>query len=218
MPWPDTSSSTVATALHPRLAFLRQSARHPLPFTLLFSISASHYSPIAIAVARTLLTEIQSSTHRHLRCELFAVVWVRCWFGAWGDAVAGGSGGLLAGPDRPRPVRVLLGQGESPGWWAGSLAERTGLTGVAEDEAVQRLFAGQDPLTGEQRVAPLWRTDTGPSWMLLRCGPPCGSSRPPRGLRSASWQQASACGTNCSAFPVAGRSRRCWWNGCAGRS
>jgi conjugative relaxase-like TrwC/TraI family protein len=52
------------------------------------------------------------------------------------------------------------GKGESPGWWAGSLAERTGLTGVADDEAVQRLFAGQDPLTGEQRVAPLWRTDT----------------------------------------------------------
>jgi TrwC relaxase len=51
------------------------------------------------------------------------------------------------------------GKGESPGWWVGSLAERTGLTGVAEDEAVHRLFAGQDPLTGEQRVAPLWRTD-----------------------------------------------------------
>jgi conjugative relaxase-like TrwC/TraI family protein len=51
------------------------------------------------------------------------------------------------------------GKGESPGWWAGSLAEQTGLQGVAEDEAVRRLFAGQDPLTGEQRVAPLWRTD-----------------------------------------------------------
>jgi conjugative relaxase-like TrwC/TraI family protein len=51
------------------------------------------------------------------------------------------------------------GKAESPGWWAGSLAERTGLTGVVEDEAVQRLFAGQDPQTGEQRVVPLWRTD-----------------------------------------------------------
>ena len=51
------------------------------------------------------------------------------------------------------------GKGESAGWWTGSLAEQVGLTGVAEDEAVQRLFAGQDPLTGEQRVAPLWRTD-----------------------------------------------------------
>ena len=51
------------------------------------------------------------------------------------------------------------GKGESPGWWTGSLAEQAGLTGVAEDEAVHRLFAGQDPLTGEQRVVPLWRTD-----------------------------------------------------------
>jgi TrwC relaxase len=51
------------------------------------------------------------------------------------------------------------GKGESPGWWAGSLAERTGLNGVAEDEAVQQLFAGQDPLSGEQRVVPLWRAD-----------------------------------------------------------
>jgi conjugative relaxase-like TrwC/TraI family protein len=51
------------------------------------------------------------------------------------------------------------GKGESPGWWAGSLAERVGLEGVAEEAAVRRLFAGQDPLTGEQRVAPLWRID-----------------------------------------------------------
>jgi conjugative relaxase-like TrwC/TraI family protein len=51
------------------------------------------------------------------------------------------------------------GKGESPGWWAGSLAERSGLEGVASEEAVQRLFAGQDPLTGEQRVAPVWRAD-----------------------------------------------------------
>jgi TrwC relaxase len=51
------------------------------------------------------------------------------------------------------------GKGESPGWWAGSLAARTGLTGVAEEAAVRRLFAGQDPQTGEQRILPLWRTD-----------------------------------------------------------
>jgi conjugative relaxase-like TrwC/TraI family protein len=51
------------------------------------------------------------------------------------------------------------GKGESPGWWAGSLAERAGLEGVAGEEAVQRLFAGQDPVTGEQRVAPVWRSD-----------------------------------------------------------
>jgi conjugative relaxase-like TrwC/TraI family protein len=51
------------------------------------------------------------------------------------------------------------GKGESPGWWAGSLAERAGLEGVAGEEAVHRLFAGQDPVTGEQRVAPVWRSD-----------------------------------------------------------
>jgi conjugative relaxase-like TrwC/TraI family protein len=51
------------------------------------------------------------------------------------------------------------GKGESPGWWLGSLAERAGLQGEASEEAVHRLFAGQDPLTGEQRVAPVWRSD-----------------------------------------------------------
>ena len=51
------------------------------------------------------------------------------------------------------------GKGESPDWWVGSLAERVGLEGVAEEAAVRRLFAGQDPMTGEQRVAPLWRAD-----------------------------------------------------------
>jgi hypothetical protein len=51
------------------------------------------------------------------------------------------------------------GKGESPGWWAGSLAERVGLQGVAEEATVRRLFAGQDPLSGRQRVPPLWRTD-----------------------------------------------------------
>ena len=51
------------------------------------------------------------------------------------------------------------GKGESPGWWVGSQAESIGLEGVAEEAAVRRLFAGQDPLSGRQRVAPLWRTD-----------------------------------------------------------
>jgi hypothetical protein len=50
------------------------------------------------------------------------------------------------------------GNGESPGWWVGALAERVGLEGVAK-EAARRLFAGQDPLTGEQRVLPLRRAD-----------------------------------------------------------
>ena len=78
------------------------------------------------------------------------------------------------------------GMGESPGWWTGALAEQTGLTGVAEDEAVQRLFAGQDPLNGEQRVVPLWRTD---SRSKLDAGPLQAALREfaaARGLRSAS--------------------------------
>jgi conjugative relaxase-like TrwC/TraI family protein len=51
------------------------------------------------------------------------------------------------------------GKGESPGWWLGSLADRAGLQGEASEAAVHRLFAGQDPLSGEQRVAPVWRGD-----------------------------------------------------------
>jgi conjugative relaxase-like TrwC/TraI family protein len=51
------------------------------------------------------------------------------------------------------------GKGESPGWWLGSLADRAGLQGEASQAAVHRLFAGQDPLTGKQRVAPVWRAD-----------------------------------------------------------
>jgi conjugative relaxase-like TrwC/TraI family protein len=51
------------------------------------------------------------------------------------------------------------GKGESPGWWLGRLADRSGLDGVASEEAVHRLFAGQDPVTGEQRVVPVWRAD-----------------------------------------------------------
>jgi conjugative relaxase-like TrwC/TraI family protein len=50
-------------------------------------------------------------------------------------------------------------KGESPGWWTGRLAEQAGLVGLAPDDAVRRLFAGQDPNTGAQRVAPLWRAD-----------------------------------------------------------
>ncbi|HEX8134225.1 MAG TPA: MobF family relaxase, partial [Actinomycetes bacterium] len=51
------------------------------------------------------------------------------------------------------------GKGESPGWWVGTLAERAGLEGIASEAAVHRLFAGQDPTTGEQRVTPVWRAD-----------------------------------------------------------
>jgi conjugative relaxase-like TrwC/TraI family protein len=66
------------------------------------------------------------------------------------------------------------GKGESPGWWLGSLAERSDLEGEASEEAVHRPFAGQDPVTGEQRVAPVWRGDprsklpAGPLQVALR--------------------------------------------------
>jgi conjugative relaxase-like TrwC/TraI family protein len=73
------------------------------------------------------------------------------------------------------------GKGESPGWWAGSLADRAGLEGVASEEAVHRLFAGQDPVTGEQRVAPVWRSDPRSK---LAAGP----------LQVALWERAAARG------------------------
>ena len=97
------------------------------------------------------------------------------------------------------------GRGESPGWWVGSLAERVGLEGVAEEAAVHRLFAGQDPVTGEQRVAPLWRADPRSRWTPGPSRRRCGSSQPPRELRSASWRPVSGGGSGCRAFPVPGR-------------
>jgi conjugative relaxase-like TrwC/TraI family protein len=51
------------------------------------------------------------------------------------------------------------GHGEAPGRWVGHLAEQTGYTGQATAEEVRAMFRGQDPRTGEQRVAPLWRAD-----------------------------------------------------------
>jgi conjugative relaxase-like TrwC/TraI family protein len=51
------------------------------------------------------------------------------------------------------------GHGESPGRWVGTLAEQTGCRGEATAEQVRAMFRGQDPHTGEQRVAPLWRAD-----------------------------------------------------------
>jgi conjugative relaxase-like TrwC/TraI family protein len=51
------------------------------------------------------------------------------------------------------------GHGEAPGRWVGSLAEQTGYQGEATAEQVQAMFRGQDPRTGAQRVAPLWRAD-----------------------------------------------------------
>jgi hypothetical protein len=51
------------------------------------------------------------------------------------------------------------GHGEAPGRWVGHLAEQTGYQGEATAEEVRAMFRGQDPRTGEQRVAPLWRAD-----------------------------------------------------------
>jgi hypothetical protein len=51
------------------------------------------------------------------------------------------------------------GHGEAPGRWVGTLAEQTGYTGEATAEEVRAMFRGQDPRTGAQRVAPLWRAD-----------------------------------------------------------
>ena len=75
------------------------------------------------------------------------------------------------------------GKGESPGWWAGSLADRAGLQGEASEEAVHRLFAGQDPLTGEQRVAPVWRSD--PRSRLSADPLQAATPRPPLGALSS---------------------------------
>jgi hypothetical protein len=46
------------------------------------------------------------------------------------------------------------------GPWLSAWVSRGSLT----RRPVHRLFAGQDPLTGEQRVAPLWRADPAPGW------------------------------------------------------
>jgi conjugative relaxase-like TrwC/TraI family protein len=51
------------------------------------------------------------------------------------------------------------GHGESPGRYVGLLAEQTGYQGEATAEEVRAMFRGQDPRTGAQRVAPLWRAD-----------------------------------------------------------
>jgi hypothetical protein len=84
---------------------------------------------------------------------------VRSRRGAGGDAAAGRPGGYWLDQIAHDACEYYSGKGESPGWWAGSLAERADLEGVAGEEAVHRLFAGQDPTTGEQWVAPVWRSD-----------------------------------------------------------
>jgi hypothetical protein len=87
------------------------------------------------------------------------------------------------------------GKGELPGWWLGSLAQRAGLEGVASEEAVHRLFAGQDPTTGEQRVAPVWRGDP--------------RSKPPAApLQAALRELAAARGVEVGELVVGERPRR----------
>jgi conjugative relaxase-like TrwC/TraI family protein len=51
------------------------------------------------------------------------------------------------------------GRGESPGRFVGSAAHASGLEGIASAEQVRAMFQGLDPATGEQRCAPLWRSD-----------------------------------------------------------
>ena len=87
------------------------------------------------------------------------------------------------------------GKGESPGWWLGSLADRSGLQGEASEEAVHRLFAGQDPVSGEQRVAPVWRADPH-------------SKLPAAPLQAAVRELAAARGVEAGELAAGQRSRR----------
>jgi conjugative relaxase-like TrwC/TraI family protein len=53
----------------------------------------------------------------------------------------------------------LSGHGETPGQWYGARAASLGLTGVAGDEQCHAMFAGKDPVTGEQLAQPRWVAD-----------------------------------------------------------
>jgi conjugative relaxase-like TrwC/TraI family protein len=53
----------------------------------------------------------------------------------------------------------LSGHGESPGQWYGARAASLGLAGVAKDEQCRAMFAGKDPITGEQVAQPKWVAD-----------------------------------------------------------
>jgi conjugative relaxase-like TrwC/TraI family protein len=55
----------------------------------------------------------------------------------------------------------LSGHGESPGQWYGARAAALGLNGVAKDEQCHAMFAGKDPITGEQVAQPKWVADPG---------------------------------------------------------
>ncbi len=53
----------------------------------------------------------------------------------------------------------LSGHGETPGQWYGARAASLGLAGVARDEQCHAMFAGKDPITGEQLAQPKWVAD-----------------------------------------------------------
>jgi conjugative relaxase-like TrwC/TraI family protein len=53
----------------------------------------------------------------------------------------------------------LSGHGETPGQWYGARAAALGLSGVAKDEQCRAMFAGKDPVTGEQIAQPKWVAD-----------------------------------------------------------
>jgi conjugative relaxase-like TrwC/TraI family protein len=53
----------------------------------------------------------------------------------------------------------LSGHGETPGQWYGARAAAVGLSGVAQDEQCRAMFAGKDPVTGEQVAQPKWVAD-----------------------------------------------------------
>jgi conjugative relaxase-like TrwC/TraI family protein len=53
----------------------------------------------------------------------------------------------------------LSGHGETPGQWYGARAATLGLAGVAKDEQCHAMFAGKDPITGEQLAPPKWVAD-----------------------------------------------------------
>jgi len=53
----------------------------------------------------------------------------------------------------------LSGHGETPGRWYGARAATLGLAGVAQDAQCHAMFAGKDPITGEQLAQPKWVAD-----------------------------------------------------------
>jgi conjugative relaxase-like TrwC/TraI family protein len=53
----------------------------------------------------------------------------------------------------------LSGHGETPGQWYGARAATLGLAGAARDEQCHAMFAGKDPITGQQVAQPKWVAD-----------------------------------------------------------